>query len=87
MSAGGTGGYSQRIRHSYCRMYPLSRRPVTRQRPGSTAAPTLMDGMQIVSAEINAGGVCGGGSLFPGTDYGAKKAAGYMKLTYLRIEP
>ena len=33
------------------------------------------------------GGVCGGGSLFPGTDYGAKKAAGYMKLTYLRIEP
>ena len=55
--------------------------------PGSTAAPTLMDGMQIVSAEINAGGVCGGGSLFPGTDYGAKKAAGYMKLTYLRIEP
>ena len=47
----------------------------------------MLDGMKIISAEINAGGVCGGGSLFPGTDYGAKKAAGYMKLTYLRIEP
>ena len=86
---GGTGGYSHNGYDTYiagCILCPGGR-SANASCPGSTAAPTLMDGMQIVSAEINAGGVCGGGSLFPGTDYGAKKAAGYMKLTYLRIEP
>lgn len=85
----GTGGYSHNGYDTYiagCILCPGGR-SANASCPGSTAAPTLMDGMQIVSAEINAGGVCGGGSLFPGTDYGAKKAARYMKLTYLRIEP
>lgn len=55
--------------------------------PGSTAAPTLYDGMEVLSTEIYAGGVCKGGSLFPGTDYGANLKSGYLKLTYLRLEP
>ncbi len=53
----------------------------------NTAAPTLMDGMQVLSQEICAGGVCDGASLFPGLKYGAHMESGYMKLTYLRIEP
>ena len=86
---GGTGGYSHNGYDTYIAGWILcpGGRSANASCPGSTAAPTLMDGMKIISAEINAGGVCGGGSLFPGTDYGAKKAAGYMKLTYLRIEP
>ncbi len=54
---------------------------------GNSAAPTLMDGMQVLSQEICAGGVCGGTSLFVGTEYGAPMKSGYMKLTYLRLEP
>ena len=53
----------------------------------NTAAPTLMDGMQVLSQEICAGGVCGGASLFPGLEYGANMKSGYLKLTYLRLEP
>ncbi len=51
------------------------------------AAPTLMSGMQVLSTEIHAGGTCGGDSLFAGTEYGADLKPGYMKLTYLRLEP
>lgn len=54
---------------------------------GDSAAPTLMDGMKVLSQEICAGGVCSGGSLFPGLEYGANMKSGYMKLTYLRLEP
>lgn len=54
---------------------------------GNSVAPTLMDGMQVLSQEICAGGVCGGTSLFVGTEYGAPMKSGYMKLTYLRLEP
>lgn len=55
--------------------------------PGNSPAPTLMDGMQVVSIEINAGGWCGGWSLFPDSNFGAISHPGYLKLTYLRIEP
>lgn len=55
--------------------------------PGNTAAPTLMDGMEVLSTEICAGGVCSGSSLFSGLTYGANRKSGYLKLTYLRIEP
>ena len=54
---------------------------------GDSAAPTLYDGMQVLSTEICAGGVCNGGSLFPGLTYGAHMNPGYLKLTYLRLEP
>lgn len=59
--------------------------------PGNTAAPTLYDGMQVLSTEINAGGVCNGPSLFPNNEGGASadktQQSGYVKLTYLRAFP
>lgn len=59
--------------------------------PGNTAAPTLYDGMQVISTEINAGGVCSGESLFPNKEGGASvetgEQSGYVKLTYLRAFP
>lgn len=59
---------------------------------GDSAAPTIYDGMQVLSTEINAGGVCNGGSLFPGNEGGScyngvGNISGYVKLTYLRAFP
>ncbi|MCX4349143.1 MAG: hypothetical protein OSJ76_05090 [Alphaproteobacteria bacterium] len=86
---GGTSGYAHGGYDTYitdCIHCPGGR-SANSSCPGNTAAPTLMDGMQVISAEINAGGKCHSGSLFPGTDYGSIRASGYMKLTYLRLEP
>lgn len=86
---GGTGGYSHggyETSIANCIRCPGGR-SANSTCPGGTAAPTLMEGMQVISTEINAGGSCSGGSKFPGTTYGAIKKAGYLKLTYLRLEP
>ena len=54
---------------------------------GNTPPPRIENGMVVLSTEINAGGSCGGGTLFPGTKYGGNQQPGYFKLTYLRLEP
>lgn len=56
--------------------------------PGAPPAPTLMEGMEVLTKEIYSGGACGGGSLFDNVKrYGGHQGSGYMKLTYLRLEP
>lgn len=86
---GGTGGYSHNGYPTYivdCINCPEGR-SANASCPGNTPAPILMGGMQILTSEINAGGTCGGGSLFAGTNYGGIRSPGYLKLTYLRLEP
>jgi len=86
---GGTGGYSHGGYDTYiagCIHCPGGR-SANSSCPGNTAAPTLMDGMQVLETEVYSGGSCNGGSQFAGTSYGSIRSPGYMKLTYLCLEP